>query len=151
MQNEPLAEDIENFDKLEKVIKNLKITYNFSEMSPLAHIISGKSFELSENDKYNAVKFIFDEDKVNVTLVSDETNFEFTAGFSKAINERVSGTYVTSLKNEGDLNITVSAMWKTKKELEITLRFIGTPAIIKVVADFSSESGIEIVPIRCKL
>ncbi len=151
MQNEPLAEDIENFDKLEKVIKNLKITYNFSEMSPLAHIISGKSFELSENDKYNAVKFIFDEDKVNVTLVSDETNFEFTAGFSKAINERVSGTYVTSLKNEGDLDITVSAMWKTKKELEITLRFIGTPAIIKVVADFSSESGIEIVPIRCKL
>lgn len=151
MQNEPLAEDIENFDKLEKVIKNLKITCNFSEMSPLAHIISGKSFELSENDKYNAVKFIFDEDKVNVTLVSDETNFEFTAGFSKAINERVSGTYVTSLKNEGDLNITASAMWKTKKELEITLRFIGTPAIIKVVADFSSESGIKIVPIRCKL
>jgi hypothetical protein len=61
-------------------------------------------------------KFIFDEDKVNVTLVSDETNFEFTAGFSKAINQRVSGTYVTSLKNEGDLNITASAMWKTKKE-----------------------------------
>lgn len=43
-----------------------------------------------------------------------------------------------------------TAIWHTKKDLEITLRLVGTPAIVKVIADFSKEPKVEIVTIRCK-
>lgn len=56
-----------------------------------------------------------------------------------------------SLKNEGELSVTAAVLWKSKKELEITLRFIGTPAIIKIKPDFSKEPNVEILPIRCSL
>ena len=151
MKDEPLPEDKEGFEALEDVISNLRLTYRFSEMSPLAKIISGNTYEVEETNIYKAVKLDFDEDEVRVTFISDIKNFEFTAGFSKPVFGKPEGTRFASLEREDNFKTVATAAWLSRKELEITLRLIGCPAIVKVVADFSlEENPVKIVPIRSR-
>ena len=150
MQDEALPEDKENNAKLDKILSELRITYKFSEMSPIAGIISGNTYEIPQKGTYKAVKFDFDKDEALVTLMSDEKNFEFKAGFNKPVFGRTLGTHFASLENEDNSDTVATAIWNTKKNLEITLRLIGTPSIVKVVADFSKEPDVQIVTIRCK-
>ncbi len=57
MKDEPLPEDKKSRDKLEDIISNLRITCKFSEVSPLANIISGNTYEIPQKGIYKAVKF----------------------------------------------------------------------------------------------
>lgn len=150
MQEEPLEEDTESFEKLEDILLNLRITYKFSEMSPIAEIISGNTYEISKKGIYKAVKFNFGENEAHVTMISDEKNFEFTAGFDKPVFGKAIGTNFSPLENEDNYYTVATAIWNTKKDLEITLRLIGTPSIVKVIADFSKKPEVQIVTVRCK-
>ncbi|MBO5099273.1 MAG: serine hydrolase [Clostridia bacterium] len=151
MQDKALHEDKDSFEKLENILSNLKITYKFSDMSPITEIINGNTYEIPQKGTYKAIKFSFGENVVNVTLVSDEKNFEFKAGFNKPVFGKATGTHFASLEKEDNSDTVATAIWNTKKDLEITLRLIGTPSIIKVLADFSIEPKVEIIPIRSKL
>ena len=151
MKNEPLPEDKESFEKMEDIISNLKLTYKFSEMSPLAKIVSGNTYDVEETNIYKAVKLDFDEDEVHVTLVSDIKNYEFTAGFSKPVFGAPQETRLASLERVDNFKTVATAAWLSRKELEITLRLIGCPTIIKIVADFSlEENPVKIVPVRSR-
>lgn len=151
MKDEPLPEDKENFDKMEDIINNLRLTYKFSEMSPLAKIVSGNTYDVEETNIYRAVKLDFDEDEVHVTLVSDIKNYEFTAGFSKPVFGEPQETRLASLERTDNFKTVATAAWLSRKELEITLRLIGCPTIIKIVADFSlEENPVKIVPVRSR-
>ena len=150
MKDTPLKEDKEKFEKLENILSNLRITYKFSEMSPLANIISGKTYEITQKGIYKAVKFNFGEKTVDVTLISNEENFEFTAGFDKPVWGKAVGTDFASLELKDNSETIATAVWNTKKDLEITLRLFGTPSIVKVIADFSQKDGVRIETIRCK-
>ncbi len=150
MKHKPLEEDKENFEKLEKVLENLKITFKFSEMSPMAEIVNGNTYKIPEKGVYKAVKFDFDKDQVEVTLLSDEKDFQFTAGFTKPVWGKTVGTHFSTLEQSDNSETVATAVWNTKKDLEITLRLIGTPSIVKVVADFDKKPKVELVTIRCK-
>ena len=150
MKPEPLKEDKENFEKLEKVLANLKTTFKFSDMSPIAEIINGKTYEIPEKGGYKAVKFEFDKDEVNVTLLSDQGDFNFTAGFTKPVWGKTVGTHFANLEQSDNSETVATAAWSSKKDLEITLRLFGTPAIAKIIADFGSEPKVELVTTRCK-
>lgn len=148
MKDQPLPEDKENNEKLDDVLSNLRLTYKFSEMSPLANVISGNTYELAESGRYKFAKFDFTADEVKVTLVSDSKSEEFTAGFNKPVTQKVIVDLVI-LEPEDEFEVMGTACWTTRKNLEITLRILHTPAILKVVADFSDESEIKLVPVRC--
>ena len=150
MKHNPIEEDKENLKKLENILENLKITFKFSEMSPMAEIINGRTYNISEKGAYKAVKFDFDNDEVKVTLVSDEKDFQFTAGFTKPVWGKTIGTHFSTLEHSDNSETVATAIWNTKKDLEITLRLLGTPSIVKVVADFDKEPKAELVTIRCK-
>ena len=93
----------------------------------------------------------FDEDEVHVTFISDIKNFEFAAGFNKPVFAGPKGTRFASLEREDNYNTVATAAWLSRKELEITMRLIGCPAIVKVVADFSlEENPVKIVPVRSR-
>ena len=72
--------------------------------------------------------------------------------FEKATPEScgISSNFTTHERKDNADTI-ATAIWHTKKDLEITLRLIATPAIVKVIADFSKEPKVEIVSIRCKI
>ena len=123
---------------------------SIKNMSPLAKIISGNTYEVEPTNIYNAVKLDFDEDEVHVTFISDTKNFEFTAGFSKPVFGEPQGTRFASLERIDNFKTVATAAWLSRKELEITLRLIGCPAIVKVVADFSLENPVKIVPVRSR-
>lgn len=150
MKDEPLPEDSEGLQKLEKVIAGLCIPYKFSEMSPLANIISGNTYEIDKKGPYTAIKLEFEKDEAKVTLISDEKTFEFTAGFNKPVWGKTAGTRFASLEKQDNSPIVATAAWSTNKNLEITMRLVGTPSIVKVVADFSNEKPLELVTVRCK-
>ena len=150
MQNHPLPEDKEAQEKLNKVISDLKITCKLSEMSPMANIISGNTYEIPQKGIYKAVKFDFDSNTVKVTLISDEKNYEFTAGFEKPVFGRAEDTHFSALDVGDKMDTMSTALWNTKKNLEVTMRLIGSPSILKVVADFDKEPKVEIVTVRCK-
>lgn len=151
MQDKPLPEDKESFEKLEKILSELCITYKFSEMSPIAGIISGNTYEIPKKGIYKAVRFDFGKDEVDVTLISDERNFEFKAGFSEPVFGKTESTHFSTPEKEDNSETVATAVWNTKKDLEITLRLIGTPCIVKVVADFKEDPEVKIVTVRCKI
>ncbi len=150
MQDKPLQEDTESVKKLEDVLSNLRITYKFSEMSPIADIISGNTYEIPQKGIYKAIKFDFDKDEVKVTLISDDENFEFVAGFNKPVFGKTINTRIYSAIDDDNSDTVATAIWSTKKDLEVTLRLLGTPSIVKVVADFSKEPKVQLVTVRCR-
>ncbi len=150
MKDAPLSEDRESLGKLEDIISDLRITCKFSEMSPMANFISGNTYEIPQKGIYKAVKFDFAEDEVHITLVSDEINYEFTAGFTKPVFGRAEDTHFAALDKADNMDTMSAAIWNTKKNLEVTMRLIGSPSIVKVVADFSKEPKVELVTVRCK-
>ena len=150
MKDSPLPEDKENTKKLADILANLKLPFKFSSMSPLAKIINGNTYEIPEKGIYKAVKFDFSEDEVKVTLVSNVKNFEFVAGFNKVVSGRAEDTHFAALDKLDMLDTAATAVWTTSKNLEITLRLVGSPSIAKIIADFSKEPAVEFVTIRCK-
>ena len=150
MQSAPLEEDAKSFEKLENILANLRTTYKFSEMSPIANIINGNIYEIPKKCIYKAAKFNFDKDEVLVTLISDEKDFQFTAGFNKPVYGKTVGTNFAVLEKSDNSDTVATAIWNTKKDLEITLRLIGTPSILKVIGDFDKEPKVQIVTVRCK-
>ncbi len=150
MKDSPLPEDKENNDKLDNVLSNLCLTYQFSEMSPMAEFVSGKTYDIKEKGGYNAVKFEFSKDIVTVTLSGNSDSYTFEAGFSNAVWGRADGTHFASLENKDNSDIIGTAIWHTKKDLEITVRLFGTPSIFKIIADFSKEPNVKLVTHRCK-
>lgn len=151
MKDSPLPEDKEACAKLDDVLAGLCLTFEYSDMSPMAGIINGNTYELANEGKYKSVKFDFTKDEVKVSLISDNSTFEFGAGFSKPVFAMAQGTYFCVPGREDDTPIAATAVWHTKKDLEITLRFIGSPSIVKIVADFSKEPKVETVGIRSKV
>ena len=117
----------------------------------MAEMVSGNVYEIPQKGSYKAVKFVFEEDTVHTTFASDEKDFEFTAGFSKPIFGKTVGTHFASLEQEDNSPTVATAVWNTKKDLEITLRLVGTPSVVKVIADFSKEPDVQIKTIRCKI
>ncbi len=150
MKEIPLPEDAENNNKLEHILSNLRLTYQFSEMSPMAELISGRTYDIEEKGGYNAIKFDFSDKDVVVELIGENRSYTFKAGFYEPIWGRVEGTHFSSLENEDNSDTIGTAIWHTKKDLEITLRIFGTPSILKVVADFSANPNVAIVTHRCK-
>lgn len=150
MQNHPLPEDEKAQQRLNEVISDLRITCKFSEMSPMAGIISGNTYPVPKKGIYNSVKFDFEDDKVHITLGSDEKDYKFTAGFSSPVFGRAEETNFAALDKSDNMDTMATAIWNTKKNLEVTLRLLGSPSIIKVVASFDKEPEVEIVTVRCK-
>ena len=148
MKDEPLPEDKESNEKLENILSNLRLTFNYSEMSPLANVISGNAFELTDSGRYTSAKFDFTDRKVKVTLVSDNKNEEFTAGFDKPVTQKMVTNLVT-IEPEDEFEVMGTACWNTRKDLEITFRFLHTPSILKVVASFTETPEVKLVPVRC--
>ena len=149
MKPETIQEDKESQKKLEDVLANLNTIFKFSEMSPLARIIDGNTYEIAQKGIYKAVKLNFNKDEVIVTLISDEKNFQFTAGFKKAVYGKAVGTNFAPIASFDSYETVATAIWNSKKYLEITLRLIGTPAIVKVIADFSKEPSVKLDTVRC--
>ncbi len=149
MQDKALPEDKEGIERLDNILSNLRITYKFSEMSPLADAISGNTYEIPQKGTYKAVKFDFTSNEVNITLISDEGDYKFTAGFDKPVLGEAIGTHFAALENEDNSESVATAVWNTQKDLEVTLRLFGTPSIVKIVADFSAEPSVELVTLRC--
>ena len=150
MQDVALPEDTESNLKLQNILSNLSITCEFSEMSPMSQFVSGNTYEIDEKGGYKAIKFIFDDNTVEVTLISNQENYTFKAGFDKIIWGRADGTHFASLENSDCSETFATAAWHTKKDLEITLRLFGTPSIVKVKADFSKEPKVSLLTHRCK-
>lgn len=150
MKPHALDENPEKLDKLRDVISSLAINYRFSTMSPLAKIISGNTYDIDPKGSYTAVKMEFEEDKVDVTLVSEEDEYGFTAGFSAPVFGRIEGTHFAALDKVDSYDTAATAAWINHKELEITLRLLGSPSIVRVVADFSQDKPVRIVTSRCK-
>ena len=148
MKDSPLAEDKENNEKLVNALSNLRLTYKFSEMSPLANFISGNTYELTDAGKFKSVNFDFTSDEVKVALISEDKNEVYTAGFSKPVFDKVITKFVT-LEPEDEFDVVGTAAWSTSKNLEITLRFLNTPSILKIVADLSEKPSVELVAVRC--
>ncbi len=149
-KDSPLPEDKANNKRLEKILSKLCLTYQFSDRSPMAEFISGKTYDIEEKGGYNAVKFDFSEETVTVTMKTKEQDFVFDAGFNKAVWGRADGTGFASLENSDNSDIIATAIWHTKKELEITVRLFGTPSLFKIKADFTKEPDIKIITHRCK-
>lgn len=149
MEDKPLPENKEAFEKMESILSNLRLTYKFSEMSPMADIVSGNTYEIPEKGTYTGVKFDFGENDVMVTLLSKEKDYTFTAGFDKPVFGNAKGTHFERLQTEDGSETVATAAWLTRKDLEVTLRLLGTPSIVKVVADFSKEPKVELVTVRC--
>ena len=148
-KDEPLLEDKENNDRLENILSKLCITYQFSDMSPMAEFINGRTYAIEEKGGYNAVKFEFSKETVKVTLKGKET-YSFEAGFNKPVWCRAEGTHFASLENKDNSDIIATAVWHTKKNLEITARLFATPSLFKITADFSKEPDVKLVTYRCK-
>lgn len=149
-KDEPLLEDKENNDRLENILSKLCITYQFSEMSPMAEFINGKTYKIEEKGGYNAVKFEFLKETVKVTLIGNEENYSFEAGFKKPVWSKAEGTHFASLEHKDNSDVIGTAAWNTKKNLEITARLFGTPSFFKITADFSKEPDVKLVTYRCK-
>ena len=150
MKNTPLPEDKDSNDKLNEILDDLCLTYQFSEMSPMAKLINGKTYKISPKGGYDSIEFNFTNETVIVKLSGESESYTFEAGFNKPVWGRTERTHFASLENKDCSDTVGTACWQTKKDLEITLRLIGTPSMFKIVADFSAEPDVSIVTYRCK-
>ncbi len=149
MKDYPLPEDKENNEKLENILSNLSLTFQFSDMSPMSEFVNGQIYKIEEKGGYNAVKFSFFKESVAVELLGEDKNYKFEAGFKSPIWGRADGTGFCVLENKDCSDTLGTAIWHTKKDLEVTLRFFGSPSILKVIADFSAKPNVKLVTQRC--
>ncbi len=151
MEDEPLEENSEDYNKLNTLLSSLNLVYNFSSNSPMEEIINGKEFEVEKKRGYNKVRFDFNQGTVTTTLISDEGNFSFCAGFNKEIFGEINGTHFIPMENYDIATTVATACWKTPNMLEVTLRLIGTPTILKISAEFDKNADVKIWTLRGNL
>lgn len=151
MEDKPIEENPEEYKEMQEVISNLKLTSSFSSNSPIEQFINGKRFEIEKRGGYYAVEFNFSGDTVTTTLISDSGNFEFKSGFNKEVFGKVCGTHFLPMESEDIAETMGTACWKQINELDITLRLLGTPTILKVTAEFYDEPKVKFFTIRGKI
>lgn len=126
MQPSTLSPDQDSHAKLAAELEGLIIRFPRLQLdSPLEATVSGKEYELEDNDQHwKSLSISFEDNAAVVVLSKPDHEYRITLGRG----EGVEGT--TRMLQEEDKRVVSSFTWQQEDTLQLTMRFIETPFAI---------------------
>ena len=130
-----LPSNVDAQSRLKKKISSLKLPLTVSTPSSIEKDISGKTFEMTNNQKpYGTVAFEFKNGVCSVKVKNDSADYiisfgsgKWILGETKKLGPSLTARMRSNRSEISSYKIAGSYSWKTENMLELVLRYVETP------------------------
>lgn len=136
MEEGALQADKEGLDLLNQKLKDLAIgTVEGEKSSPLAKELSGRTYRIKQNNRgISAISFNFEGTSPEISIISDEGEYAFSAAYGKTMKGSLAIPQLVSQK------VAASGAWEADDTYAVNIIYYETPQSMKYTFRFEENT-----------